>query len=159
MLEKIKNLTGREKVILVLMAVAIGYAVVTFLIDRGPKGAAKNAPPVSVNVAAITNNVKSVLGDAASAETDTYIIASAAAEWLSDPFYVGRTSYGAKVDLRYTGYVEYAGRKVAVVNGVDYQTGDELEMGGYIVKRITPSEVVIKDRGQLGEITIPFQEE
>ena len=163
MFEKIKNLTRREQVILVLMAIAIGYAIVTLMMDRGSggEGAGGNVSTVPVNVAAITNNFNAVLGDAASAEADAYIIASAAAEWQNDPFYVGRRSSlsDMKVDLQYTGYIEYAGRKVAVVNGVDYQTGDELEMGGYVVKRITPSEVVIKDKGHLGEMTIPFQEE
>jgi predicted RNA binding protein YcfA (HicA-like mRNA interferase family) len=39
---------------------------------------------------------------------------------------------------------------------MDYQVGDELEMNGYTVKRITPSSVTVVDKRRGGKVTVPF---
>jgi hypothetical protein len=39
-------------------------------------------------------------------------------------------------------------KKFAVINGLEYTTGDELVQGGFIVGSITPSQVVIISTGR-----------
>ena len=34
-------------------------------------------------------------------------------------------------------------KRFAIINGLEYTTGDELEQGGFVVRSITPSQVVI----------------
>jgi hypothetical protein len=52
-----------------------------------------------------------------------------------------------------------AGNKVlALINGMEYQVGEELESGGYVVLEIDPEKVVLQGKGRGGRITVPFTE-
>lgn len=164
MIEKIKNLKKNEKIIIVVMIVAILYGAYTVLTTMLPDSAKKSQSEPqgqSLDVEALTGTVASVLKDSKASMVDSYIIARAETEWEIDPFYIGESSLEAdkKINFSYTGYIEYGRRRYAVINGLDYGTGDELEEGGFIVKSIRPDEVIIEDKGKLEKITIPFIEE
>jgi hypothetical protein len=50
-------------------------------------------------------------------------------------------------------------RKLAIINGVEYETGEELKFAGYIVERIEPLKVVIRDKEKQTIIIVPIKEE
>ncbi len=60
--------------------------------------------------------------------------------------------------VEYTGYLEIGTRRIAVINGESYEAGEELEAGGYLVKRIRSSAVVIEEKGTGKDITVPLEE-
>ena len=104
-------------------------------------------------------------------KADAYIIARAEAEWKSDPFYKtvvreSRTARGRKavpvklkkVTLTYSGYVEMGDKRVAVIDGIEYETGEELDVAGYIIERIEPLEVVIGHKKKPGTFTVSVVE-
>jgi len=164
MIEKIKNLKKNEKIIIVVMILAVLYGAYTVLttMSNDSKNARLSKPQGhSLDVEALTGTVSAVLKDSKASMVDAYIIARAETEWAVDPFYLSDTSLdrGNQINFNYTGYIEYGSRRFAVINGLDYGTGDELEAGGFIVKNIRPNEVVIEDKGKLEKITIPFVEE
>jgi hypothetical protein len=51
------------------------------------------------------------------------------------------------LDISYTGFMQMGDIKFAIINGVEYATGDRLEQGDYILRSITPSRVVIVSTG------------
>jgi len=94
---------------------------------------------------------------------DKYIIELAVAEWKQDPLIsaelkdrpedeIKKAKQAAPVstpDLKiaYTGFMQMGDIKFAIINGLEYATGDRLEQGDYILRSITPSRVVIVSTG------------
>ena len=94
---------------------------------------------------------------------DKHIIALAQAEWKQDPLIsaelkdrpeseIQKAKQVAPVSIpdlsiAYTGFMQMGDIKFAIINGVEYATGDRLEQGDYILRSITPSRVVIVSTG------------
>ena len=94
---------------------------------------------------------------------DKYIIELAEAEWKQDPLIsaelkdrpeseIQKAKQVAPVSIpdlsiAYTGFMQMGDIKFAIINGVEYATGDRLEQGDYILRSITPSRVVIVSTG------------
>jgi len=123
----------------------------------------------TVSESKLVREITDVLKDDESARTEAYIADRAEEEWTNDPFSTSdtfnseRTEGSArnieKDNLIYSGYLEVGGRKTAIINGMDYRAGDELEASGYKVGHITPSSVIIMDKTSGEKITIPFLSE
>ena len=105
-------------------------------------------------------------------ETDAYIIKLAESEWKQDPMLnipkksvprpvtpVKKAEPVQKPDLVYTGFMDMGGKSLAIVNGMEYESGDTIEPGALLIRRIYPNkiEVVATERG--GKVfTIPLTE-
>lgn len=139
-----------------------------FLVDRSTKHSHINKGQLNRIIVDVAEN----LSNAALNEIDTYRIARAEAKWECDPFY--KTAAPKKprpakrkvipdqltrLKLTYSGYVEMGDKKVAVINGIDYESGEELQVAGYIIKRIEPLKVVIGHKKKGGTFTVPIIEE
>jgi len=120
----------------------------------------------------IIGDVAANFTSAALDKTDTYRIARAEAEWERDPFYetaarnknmpVKRKAVPAqlkRVKLIYSGYVEMDDKRVAVINGIEYESGEELQFAGYVIEKIEPLKVVIGHKKKGGTFTVPIIEE
>ena len=57
--------------------------------------------------------------------------------------------------LSYTGYLELNGTRAAIINGVEYQVGDELTTGSCVVKQIERTEVTLVFKEGEEEIVVP----
>lgn len=49
----------------------------------------------------------------------------------------------SNVSLVYSGYIETAQRRVAIINGIEYVEGDQLDKSVFTVRHITPSQVTV----------------
>ncbi len=94
---------------------------------------------------------------------DKYIIQLAEAEWKQDPLIsaelkdrpeseIQKAKKVAPVpipdfNISYTGFMQMGDIKFAIINGLEYATGDRLEQGDYILHSITSSRVVIVSTG------------
>ena len=90
-------------------------------------------------------------------------IASAEAEWVRDPYRapVEKEEDRQKlldISFTYTGYLKAGKKKIAVINGLEYLTGEEIEPGGFIAREIYPDRVVIEIKGQKQKIIVPLIE-
>jgi hypothetical protein len=47
------------------------------------------------------------------------------------------------VSLVYSGYIETPQRRVAIINGIEYVAGDQLDQSVYTVRHIAPTQVVL----------------
>ena len=163
-----KNLNKRQIIILAITAIAVLYAGYELLI-AGP--AAKKAGPAAAPVeekAALAALTTDIMANKATA-ADVYVAKRAEAEWSKNPFW-DKASYrtfarkeegkgapeGPKIV--YSGYIETGNKKMAVINGWEYEAGQALDVEGYLLKRVTPSRVLIINRTTGGETYVPIQE-
>ncbi|MGD9240829.1 MAG: hypothetical protein PVG69_12435 [Desulfobacterales bacterium] len=158
-------MTTREKIIVGLMLLTVIYGVYTVFFEG------KGGTPEIATISATKEleNLNSFITKVAEAsksglsEEDKYIIELAEAEWKQDPLILAelkdrpeseikKAAQVTKVsipdlNISYTGFMQMGDIKFAIINGVEYATGDRLEQGDYILRSITPSRVVIVPTG------------
>jgi len=166
--------TNREKIIVVLAVLALVYGAYEVFFRSAP------APPTfqSSSQGKSLDTLNSFITKVAEAaqeglsETDTYIIKRAEAQWIQDPLIRIRkppkveikpedvvATEEPEMEIAYTGYIEMGSMRLAIINGHEYQTGDRLEQGGYIVRSISPTqvEIVTSDKNK-NRFIVPLQE-
>ena len=101
---------------------------------------------------------------------DNYIIDKAEKVWPQDPFLKVAAPLTSEpfqasaevtvqtVQMYYTGYLQTAETRIAIVNGSEYETGEQLSDAGYYVKRIMPSKIVLGIENSPDTITLPLDE-
>jgi hypothetical protein len=154
-------MTNREKIIVGLMLLTVVYGVYTVFFE----GKRSVEPLAAIGSAKELENLNSFITKIAEAskagisEADKYIIDRAETEWKQDPLIsVNLTnrpeseSQKSKevtqvsipdLKVSYTGFMKMGDKTFAIINGVEYAAGDPLEQGDYVVRSITPSQVVI----------------
>ncbi len=158
----------REKVILLIMGAVVlaGIYMVFF-----PSPSEYSEGELGVDTQALEQAVadlEAALAKAEVSEAEAFAVEQAEAPWGQDPFYdkiyvarSGADTEGGATRPRfiYSGFLAMGGRMTAIINDMEYQAGDELEMGGYIVGAIYADRVILRVKGLDEEITVPFEEE
>ena len=162
-------MSKREKIILFVTVLAIGFGVYNFFIASPSKHARIETGKKLTGLNEIIADVTDQLNKAGLTEAEAFVIARAEAEWVKDPFlatrFTGRfgpsepAAQAEEVIFTYTGYMEMGKKRLAVIHGLEYQTGEELDLGGYVVRSIHSDRVVIKGKGRQELITVPFKQE
>lgn len=165
------KLNKRQIIILSIAALFVVYAAYEFLIASP----ASNKIKTTDQKLEINNLVSSVTIDLikdAQTGIDEYIIARAEANWQKNPFWDRSSSLykewaatqgaaggsGLAAKIIYSGYVDAGKMKIAIINGLEYRVGEQLEMEGYVLKRVTPAKVLIVNKNTGSEVEIPIQE-
>jgi len=155
-------MSKREKIIVLLMALAVLYGGYEFFLASKPKSDIKSPENKEELLDKFVTDVAVKLKRKDISGVDKYIIARAKDEWTRDPFVrielpseselkQERVEASAiEMNLTYSGYMEMGDQKLAVIGGMEYMVGDELEPGGYIIKSISATQVMIgiKDTNQ-----------
>lgn len=98
-------------------------------------------------------------------DKDAYIIEKATSPWEHDPFStknfqlsatVKNDSGDRKVQLTYSGYIQIGKKLIAVINGLEYDIGEELAEPGYVVESISPDKVMVRV-GNREMIALPLE--
>jgi hypothetical protein len=159
-------MTTREKIIVGFMLLTVAYGVYAIFFES--KGKTLEAPAISAtkeleNLNAFITKVAEA-SKAGLSKADKYIIQQAEAEWKQDPLISAELKDRPESEMQkekvvpqksipdlnvsYTGFLRMGDKKFAIINGVEYASGDQLEQGEYMVSSITPSQVVIVSTGQ-----------
>ena len=149
-------MTTREKIIVALMVLAVAYGGYALFFEKppGPKTLQTQAGLDSLNkfITQIAETTKSGLS-----EGDAYVIQEAESQWYQDPMVTINTKTESEVKEKqeevqapppgvkivYSGYLQMGDKSLAIVNGMEYEAGDELIQGGYVIRNISPSRVVL----------------
>ncbi len=161
-----KKLNNRQIIILTVAVLCVFYAIYELVIvgTVAKKKITESKPAAHESFVTELNNdlVKYVI-----AKKDTYIIDRAETSWNKNPFwdrsayreYVGKeTSGDLATKIIYSGYVDAGRKKLAIINGWEYEAGDFLDIKGYILKKVTPSRVLIFNRNTGSDFYVPIQE-
>ena len=145
----------RERIILIVMGLVVLYGIYSLFFSSPAKVANVKLEKSTGEIKKFVKDMTDVLKDDFSRQ-QRYIIAQAKAEWPKDPFWI--TKVLAKTDIvventrktaateeefAYTGYLKMGDRKLAIINGIEYEMGDQLEREGHFVKEIDSLRVVI----------------
>lgn len=168
-------MSKREKIILIIMIVAITVGLLEFLFNSSPD------PNMMVNnrkLEELKSSLSSsalVLSSGKLSDNQLYVISMAAEKWIKNPFkkvlskgellknkvYSSKEGSEDKRGIRgliYSGFLSMAKKRMAIIDGIEYEEGDELETGEYIVKQIKPSEVILKMKNQDKTVSITLSE-
>jgi hypothetical protein len=161
----------REKIILVIMALVVLYgAYELFFASAGKKEipGKKEFVKTTNTVDELIKKVNNALNEVTVTDVERYIIASAEAKWANDPFLFIKPKRGGgvpgtgpedQVNIRYTGYIEMGDLRLAILNGMEYESGEEILPGGYILRVVKPDRVVVQNKADKREVTVMITEE
>jgi len=161
----------REKIIVLLMIIAIAFGGYNmFFASSSPKTGTASAENSLEELEKFVLDIEKTV-DSDPPETDLYIIDRAASKWAGDPFL--KTDFSAKSDTAsrsrdkafdrevsfvYSGFIETGHKKLAVISGMEYEVGEQLNMGGYALMDILPNQVTIGIKGTKINIILPLNE-
>jgi len=162
-------MSKREKIILFLMVLSLIYGFYVFFIEPTGK---KRVIGQNTNLESLNKFITHVaeLTKESLSEVDSYIIETAPKQWNKDPLLSSDSEFqfkpenteadlsALKVGIKYTGYLKMGSKNLAILNGLEYEEGEELEKGGFIIRKIEPERVVIVIKGKQEEIIIPIEE-
>jgi len=147
----------REKIILVLAISALLYGAVDYFILSSGKNETINADTANqfsgfiekINATLINLNII----EQKKANAD-YLISMIESEWKNDPFSkIEKSSKGnqeSAIDIEmagliYSGFIKLGNKMLAVIDGMEYTTGEYIKDSGYKIIRITPESVFINN--------------
>ena len=162
-------MTTREKIIVVLMVLAVVYGVYTFFFSS-PREAAisssdKELATLNSFITKVAERTKTDVS-----QKQAYILQKAQADWKQDPLIQiqpketpkemeARQPLVLKSKISYSGFMQMGDTRLAIINGVEYETGDRLEPDGLIVRSISPNHVVIGSADRKNKtVILPMEE-
>ncbi len=148
-------MTTREKIIVALMVLAVGYGVYTVFLSGPPeeapvkRGGDKELEALNLFITKVADKTKNSLSNA-----QAYVLQKAQLEWKQDPLLqiepqmsqeekTARQPLVLESKILYTGFLQMGDKRLAILNGIEYEIGDRLDPGGLIVRDIYPNHVVI----------------
>jgi hypothetical protein len=166
------KLGKREIIILGFVAVVIIYALFDFLSPKKKPetDVAQKSAELNTFVADLTGSLEK----GAAKNLGAVIFSRAEKEWTQDPFMDAKALKAwteakmAKarveeapvkaVEFIYSGYFEIGRKRMAIINGIEYNEGEVLDVKGYVLKSVSPSRVLIENRGIGATLNVPLQE-
>ena len=162
----------RQMIILGVMAIVILYAAFDYLAPQ-KKIPGGDMAQKTAELKTFVTDLTAGLGKDSSKNLGTLIFSRAEREWTQDPFldsraYKSWTQAKAadkepvvaapKIEFVYSGYLEVDRKRMAIINGMEYREGEGLDTKGYVLKSVSPSSVVIENRGIGATVNVPLLE-
>jgi hypothetical protein len=154
----------RELIILGLAGLAVIYLVFDLIIMPSYK-------PKKIETAQAQNiDIKTLLAEMSqyakkdgSVDNILYTMSRADLTWPRDPFLYedlasAASVEGQKTKFNYTGFVMLGPKRLAIVNGIEYQIGETIAGADFTVKAINPNDVVLENLVNRSRLSIPIQE-
>ena len=161
-------MSKREKIILVFVFIAVMYGGYQIFLSSPIKTTSVDTEEETKLAKKLVKDLTGHLNKINTSGPENYIISKAETKWVKDPFYKKKfpvkktediSSARQGISFTYSGYIEMEEKKIAIINGMEYQTGEELKTGGWIVLSIYPTRVVIGIKGKQNKRIIHLVEE
>ena len=167
-------MTKREKIIVSIMAATIllgGYLYWGPVTIGGRQEIEKKTDGQALEFA---RKVVQKLKEDTALTMDLFTIRSAERKWEKDPFLKtdallsdspqrkvpenATVVAGIQPELVYTGFLEVGTQRLAIINGMEYTTGEAIDGQGHYVRRIHPQQVEIGNQHAPGIIILKLME-
>jgi hypothetical protein len=165
------KLEKRQIIILGVMGIVIVFAAFSLLAPKKKT----SSPSMSRQTAELNTFVTSLaagLPKDATKNLNILIFSRAEKEWQQDPFLDAKSyrswtksrepakavAAAPKNQFAYTGYVEVNRERMAIINGMEYREGENLDVNGFLLKSVSPAGVVIENRSTKAVQKVPLQE-
>lgn len=168
-------MTKREKIILIIMFLTIIWGWYILFYDPG-----QSSPPKAsaVDTAGQDKKMLADLTQKLAQQTPTasekHVLALAKDPWTKDPFLSSVSGLRPEKETSerksndkpspvlanwvYSGYLEVAGKRLAIINGLEYEEGESLFPAGYYLEQVEKSHITIGVVGKQITFTLPLTE-
>lgn len=162
-------MSNREKIIVVLMVLSVVYGGY-ILFFESPKQTTSFGSGGGRELEALNTFITKVADKTQSgpSKQQAYVLNKAQSDWKQDPL-LQLDAKKIKVDtgpepvldtrVQYTGFLEMGDTRLAIISGMEYEIGDRLEPGGFVIRRILPNQVVVSPPGKIKKTMILPMEE
>ena len=160
----------RQMIILGVMAIAVLYVAFVYLAPQ-KKIAGVDMAQKTAELKTFVADLTGGLGKDSSKNLGVLIFSRAEREWPQDPFLDSKAykswsqvkvtaseAAAPKIEFVYSGYLEVDRKRMAIINGMEYREGESLDTKGYVLKSVSPSSVVIENRGIGATVNVPLLE-
>jgi len=155
------DMSKREKIMLGGMGAAILVAALYLLWPSSePKSPEMTPQQLADSKKAAESQLQS-LERVKLSSREVHAVTGAQQPWPRDPLSPKPPDPEAQVDrdkYQFTGFVRVGERSLAVINGREYQVGEQLESGGFEVSEISPDAVVLQGIVRKNKVRIPYQD-
>ena len=161
-------MSKREKILVGLMLLAVVYGIYVWFLSEPQQTAADKGHNEQklLNAFIIEVAEKTTTG---LSKNQAYTLQKAEAKWKRDPLIqiepktseeeVDSQQPVLKSKMIYTGFLRMDDKRLAIINGMEYEVGDSLEPGGFVIRSISAGRVVIAPPGKKKKtITLPMEE-
>jgi hypothetical protein len=159
-------MSKREKIIIAIMAAALLGALLSFVPwpFSGKTNEVSSSQAKLTELRELATRVSAEVATEDLTKTEKLVLERADTQWSKDPF-IGKSLTTAvesaqgqaqATDFTYTGFVDTGTRRLAVINGFEYEVGEMLHSAAYIVRVIDPRVVVLEDKEKRGRVTVPY---
>ena len=104
-------------------------------------------------------------------DIDSYVVENMTVKWTKDPLLNTQKDIkfdnsgsrladanGEQLGINYTGFLQMGNKSMAIINGLEYESGDTLQPEGYTVGAIYPNRVIILIRGGKQRVSVSLEE-
>jgi len=152
---------------MIVVAIFGGY---TYLSDSGEKTIVAGSKQTLAELKKFVIDAATNLSNDYVSAADRYIIDQAEKVWPQDPFlksgglltsepFEARAEVTVQtVQMAYTGFLQTSDSRIAIVNGTEYETGEQLSEAGYYIQKIMPNKVVLGIENNPDTIILPLDE-
>jgi hypothetical protein len=149
-------MSTREKILVGLMIAAVCLGSLMLLSGGQKPKTTATASDEPNTLTRMLTNLAAQVGNNKSLEENRYTLSMARTPWQDTLFLDDDSLLSSSVEtlgpadmlpsnvsLVYSGYIETAQRRVAIINGIEYVEGDQLDKSVFTVRQITPSQVTV----------------
>jgi hypothetical protein len=159
----------RELVILALAAVGALYAVWSLFLAPAPGAGSAAVHLDRDGLTKTASEVRDLVAKSQPSALEAFTLARAISPFPRDPFHratspgdIQATGNEPQAAFVYSGYLKMGGEVFAIINGMEYRIGEELEVADHFLTSIERNKVTIEHRipGQAssGQIVAPLSE-
>jgi hypothetical protein len=151
-------MSNREKIIVALMVVSVIFGIYIVFFESPRQTTTLNTAGdrelemLNTFITKVAEKTQS-----GPSKEQAYILNKAQSAWKQDPL-IQLEAKKVEVDtgpelvldarVQYTGFLQMGDTRLAIINGMEYEAGDQLEPGGFIIRRILPNHVVMAPPGK-----------
>ncbi len=154
---------SREKIIVIVATMAMLYLIFDLFVAPMIWKKTSSVETEKVDNEKLMTEMAELGKKDGSMDTLIYTTSRVDTNWPSDPFLIENLAAASAVETQknkyaYMGFVSLGGRKMAVVNGFEYQIGDKLPPDNFIVMGISENAVILEDAISRSRVSIPVQD-
>ncbi|MFO7932261.1 MAG: hypothetical protein ACQETG_10710 [Thermodesulfobacteriota bacterium] len=160
-------MSRREKIIVGLMIAALLYAAFELLVPAREQNDSQSPQEELQSAEQVAENISGEMQDSQLAPGEIHVLELAGRKWERDPFYRLPENPGSGTDkagdngesdgLSYTGYLDVGGNKMAIINGIEYRPGQQLENTDAVIQSVTAQRVVLRSKETGEQITLEYK--
>ncbi len=150
-------MTTREKIILAATGLTLIFGVYQLFLTGPDTGTAPKKNETSAELTQFIQQVSAQIKQTSLSVTEKYVIAHSSLPWGDSPFLESFSALSAKgakritapqdqwrqVQWKYSGYVSLGNKKLAIINGVEYEAGEMLKEKDYYLRKIESDYIEI----------------